>query len=106
MNPARHGPTLSTGITFKIRNLPRCVVPRCFTHSYSDRCVRRRFFGKQNEPADGISNASFAGLGSTDLKSNLAICSDTATSVQRKSSTENRGKTTQRKESRALLPRR
>jgi hypothetical protein len=51
-------------------------VPRCFTHSYSDRCVRRRFFGKQNEPADAISNASFAGLGSTDLKSNFAICRD------------------------------
>jgi len=53
-NPARHGPEFSTGITFNIRNLPRCVIPSRFTRSYSERCVRRRVFGKENEPAGAI----------------------------------------------------
>jgi hypothetical protein len=48
-NPARHGPELSIGITFNIRSLPRCVLPCRFTRSYSERCVRRRVFGNENE---------------------------------------------------------
>lgn len=54
MNPARHGAEFSTGIAFNISNLPRCVMPFCFTHSYSERCVKRRAFGKENEPAGAI----------------------------------------------------
>ena len=48
-NPARHGPELSIGIAFNIRSLPRCVIPFRFTRSYSERCVRRRVFGNENE---------------------------------------------------------
>ncbi len=29
-------------------------MPFCFTRSYSERCVRRRVFGKENEPAGAI----------------------------------------------------
>ncbi len=53
-NPARQGPESSTGIAFNIRSLPRCVMPFRFTRSYSERCVRRRAFGKENEPAGAI----------------------------------------------------
>jgi hypothetical protein len=53
-NPARHGPEFSTGIAFNIRSLLRCVMPFCFTRSYSERFVRRRVFGKENEPAGAI----------------------------------------------------
>jgi hypothetical protein len=53
-NPARHGPEFSTGIAFNIRSLLRCVMPFCFTRSYSERCVRRRVFRKENEPAGAI----------------------------------------------------
>src|SRR4029077_10907425 len=53
-NPARHGPEFSTSIAFNIRSLPRCVIPFCFIRSYSERCVRRRAFGKENEPAGAI----------------------------------------------------
>jgi len=53
-NPARHGPEFSIGIAFNIRSLPRCVIPFCFTRSYSERCVSRRVFGKENEPASAI----------------------------------------------------
>ena len=49
MNPARHRPVFSSVIAFKIRSLPRCVIPFRFTCSYSERCVRRRAFGKENE---------------------------------------------------------
>src|SRR5262249_41324590 len=48
-NPARQGHEFSTGITFNIRNLPRCVRPPRFTRSYSERCVRRRAFENENE---------------------------------------------------------
>jgi hypothetical protein len=48
-NPARHGPEFSIGSTFNIRSLPRCVIPPRFTRSYSERCVRRRVFGNENE---------------------------------------------------------
>ena len=48
-NPARHGPEFSTGITFNIRSLPRCVMPSRFTRSYSERRIRRRVFGNENE---------------------------------------------------------
>src|SRR5205823_13267494 len=47
-NPARHGPEFSTGMTFNISSLARCVMPSRFTRSYSERCVRRRAFGKEN----------------------------------------------------------
>jgi hypothetical protein len=40
---------LSIGIAFNIRSLPRCVIPFRFTRSYSERCVRRRVFGNENE---------------------------------------------------------
>jgi hypothetical protein len=53
-SPARQGQEFSTGITFNIRNLPRCVMPSRSTRSYSERCVRRRVFGKGNEPVDAI----------------------------------------------------
>jgi len=53
-NPARQGPEFSTGIAFNIRSLLRCVMPFCFTRSYSERCVRRRVFGKENEPGGAI----------------------------------------------------
>ena len=53
-NPARQGPEFSTGIAFNIRSLLRCVMPFCFTRSYSERCFSRRVFGKENEPAGAI----------------------------------------------------
>ena len=49
MNPARHRPVSSSVIAFNIRSLPRCVIPFRFTCSYSERCVRRRAFGNENE---------------------------------------------------------
>jgi hypothetical protein len=49
-NPERDGTEFSTGATFNIRSLPRRVVPSRVTRSYSDRCLSRRLFGKQNEP--------------------------------------------------------
>src|SRR6266550_6679400 len=52
--PARHGAEFSTGIAFNIRSLPRCVMPFRFTRSYSERCVRRCAFGKENKPAGAI----------------------------------------------------
>jgi hypothetical protein len=47
-------------------------MPSRFTSSYSDRCVRRRVFGKQNKPAADISNANLPSLWSTEFKSNFA----------------------------------
>jgi hypothetical protein len=49
-NPARHGAEFSNSIAFSIKSLPRCVIPLRFTRSYSERCVRRRVLGKDNEP--------------------------------------------------------
>ena len=48
-NPARHEPEFPVNIAFNIRSLPRCVTPFRFTCSYSDRRVRRRVFGNENE---------------------------------------------------------
>src|SRR5580765_2504246 len=48
-NPARHGLEFSIGIAFNIRSLPRWVIPFLFTRSYSERCVRRRVFGNEEE---------------------------------------------------------
>ena len=48
-NPARHGREFSIASAFSIRSLPRCVIPFRFTRSYSERCVRRRVFGNENE---------------------------------------------------------
>jgi hypothetical protein len=101
-NPARHGPEFPTGIAFNIRNLPRCVMPFCFTRSYSERCVRRRVFGKENEPADailsGILYRTPLDLKISRFKSTLrAVGAGCATSVQKKSSTGIRGKTSQKK---------
>jgi hypothetical protein len=53
-NPARDGPQSCTDATFNIRSLPRLVVPSRLTRSYSDRCVRRRFFRNENEPRGAI----------------------------------------------------
>jgi hypothetical protein len=61
MNPARQ--EFSSEITLKIRSLPRCAMPSRFTRSYSERCVRRRAFGKENEPAVDIWNANFPSPG-------------------------------------------
>jgi hypothetical protein len=88
-NPARHGPEFPTGIAFNIRNLPRCVMPFCFTRSYSERCVRRRVFGKENEPADailsGILYRTPLDLKISRFKSTLrAVGAGCATSVQKK----------------------
>jgi hypothetical protein len=57
--PARHGPQFSIGAVFNIRRLPRCVTPFRFTHSYSDRCVSRRVFGKENELGCDIASDDF-----------------------------------------------
>ena len=57
-NPAREGPEFSTNATFNIRSLPRCVAPSRLTRSYSDRCVRRRFFRKENEARGAICTAN------------------------------------------------
>ena len=57
-NPARDGPEFSTNATFNIRSLPRCVAPSRLTRSYSDRCVRRRFFRKENEARGAICTAN------------------------------------------------
>ena len=57
-NPARDGPEFSTNATFNIRSLPRCVAPSRLTRSYSDRCVRRRFFREENEPRGAICTAN------------------------------------------------
>jgi hypothetical protein len=107
--PARHGAEFSTGIAFNIRNLPRCVMPLCFTRSYSERCVRRRVFGKENEPADailsGILYRTPLDLKISRFKSTLrAVGAGCATSVQKKSSTGIRGKTS-RKKSRQFIAR-
>ena len=53
-NPARDGPEFSTNATFNIRSLPRRVVPSRLTRAYSDRCVKRRSFRKENEPRGAI----------------------------------------------------
>ena len=57
-NPARDGPGFSTNATFNVRSLPRCVVPSRLTRSYSDLCVRRRFFRKESEPRGAICTAN------------------------------------------------
>ena len=54
MNPARHGPEFSTGITFNIRSFPRRVTPSRLKRSYSEESVRRRPFGNENEPGCGM----------------------------------------------------
>src|SRR5437667_12574799 len=55
IKPARQGPDCSTGRTFSASTLPPRTNPSCFTRSYSDACVRRRPFGKGNEPTGCIS---------------------------------------------------
>jgi hypothetical protein len=109
-NPARHESELSTGIAFNIRSLPRCVRPFCFTRSYSERCVRRRAFGKESEPANAIliGNPLLHAAGSQDLALQRHIASGRvgyATSVQKKSSTGIRRKTSREKESRQFIAR-
>ena len=95
-NPARHGPELSIGITFNIRSLPRCVIPFRFTRSYSERCVRRRVFGNENEFTFVVCVAKAFVREPSCLKTQSRFVIHR--SVQKKSSTENRGKTSQRKE--------
>ena len=91
-------------------SLPRCVIPFRFTCSYSERCVRRRVFGKENEPADailtGILYRAPLNLKISRFKSTLrAVGPGCATSVQKKSSTGIRGKTSRRKESLKFIAR-
>ena len=94
-NPARHGPELSIGIAFNIRSLPRCVIPFRFTRSYSERCVRRRTFGNGNEFTFVVCVPKpLTEPSCLKTKARFVI----RRSVQKKSSTENRGKTSQRKE--------
>src|SRR5262245_46391975 len=91
-NPARHGPEFSSGITFNIRNLPRCVIPLRFTRSYSRRCVRRRVFGKENELISWSTLPRLLSIpkgAATKTRSRFVI----QRAVQKKSSHENRGKT-------------
>src|SRR5436190_16946352 len=83
-NPARQGPESSTGIAFNIRSLSRCVMPCRFTRSYSERCVRRRAFGKENEPPGDISNVKFPSARSTNLKSNFATGGDSSHALEYK----------------------
>ena len=59
MKPARHGPQFFTSAVVSIRRSPRLVTPPRFTRSYSDRCVKRRVFGKENEPGGDISGGNF-----------------------------------------------
>jgi hypothetical protein len=71
-------------------------MPSRFKRSYSERCVRRRALGKDNEPAIDIWNANFPG---PDLPTSEAISQlrrVLATSVQKKSSTEGQRKTSKR----------
>jgi len=75
-------------------------MPFRFTRSYSERCVRRRVFGNDNaltfvtriedSPPNGLAQYAFA----------IVIHG----SVQKKSSTENRGKTSQRKNFSLIAP--
>jgi hypothetical protein len=54
MNPARHGPEFSTGITFNIKSFPRRVTPSRLKRSYSEESVRRCPFGNENELGCGM----------------------------------------------------
>src|SRR3954463_13091144 len=93
MNPARHRPVSSSVIAFKIRSLPRCVIPFCFTCSYSERCVRRRAFRNENELTFVVSVAkNFF----RNERPQHAVGSVIRRSVQKKSSTGYRGKTSQK----------
>ena len=95
-NPARHGPEISWGIAFNNRSLPRCVIPFRFTRSNSRRCVRRRVLGKENELTFvGHVPTTFICPGTSCLKTEWR-CVDQH-SVQKKSSTENRGKTSKKR---------
>jgi hypothetical protein len=83
-------------MAFNIRSLPRCVVPFRFTRSYSRRCVRRRVFGKENELTFVVYVATtfiYPGTSCLKTQSRLVI----QPSVQKKSSTENRGKTSEKR---------
>ena len=94
-NPARHGPEFSRGIAFNISSLPRCVIPFCFTRPYSRRCVRRRVFGKENELTFVVYDATtFIYPETSYLKTQSRFVIER--SVQKKSSTENRGKTSRK----------
>ena len=94
MNPARQ--EFSTGITLKIRSLPRCVMPSRFTRTYSERCVKRRAFGKENEPGVHIWNANSPSPDHPTSRAISQLRRLLATSVQKKSSTEDRRKTPKR----------
>lgn len=97
-NPACHGPEFSSGIAFNIRSLPRCVIPFRFTRSYSRRCVRRRVFGNENELTFVVPVATafiYPGTSCRKRQSRFVI----PPSVQKKSSTENRRKTSKKRNS-------
>jgi hypothetical protein len=90
MNPARHEPEFSTDFAFSMRSLPRCVIPFRFTHSYSERCVRRRVFENENELTFLVwLPVIYWGTGGLKMQSRFVI----DRSVQKKSSTEIRRKT-------------
>jgi hypothetical protein len=93
MNPARHRPVSSSVITFNIRSLPRCVIPFRFTCSYSERCVRRRAFGNENELTFvvWVARNFFRNERPQHTVGSVIHCS-----VQKKSSTEYRGKISQK----------
>jgi hypothetical protein len=103
-NPARHGPEFSIGIAFNIRSLPRCVIPFRFTRSYSERCVKRRVFGNDNELTFVVCGAkSFVRERAASRPSRDSV---THRAVQKKSSTENRRKTSVKRISTLLCRRR
>jgi hypothetical protein len=74
------------------------VMPSRFTRSYSERCVRRRAFGKENEAAVDIWNANFARPDRPISRaiSQLATTVQTRSQYKKKSSTEDRRKTPKR----------
>jgi hypothetical protein len=102
MNPARHEPEFSIGIAFNSRSLPRCVNPFPFTRSYSERCVRRRVFGNENE-LTFVGYVAKISPGTSCLKMQSLFV--THRSVQKKSSTENSGEEFSRKSNSSVIAR-
>ena len=102
MNPARHGPEFSTGITFNIRSFPRRVTPSRLKRSYSEESVRRCPFGNENEPAFGICTANNLYPGTSRSRRGRAC--ECTTSVQKKSSPGIQRKISREKKAGDLLP--
>jgi hypothetical protein len=102
MNPARHGPEFSTGITFNIRSFPRRVTPSRLKRAYSEESVRRCPFGNENEPGCGMWAAKNLYPGTSRSRRGRAC--ECTTSVQKKSSPGIRRKISREKKAGDLLP--